>query len=218
LVTVKEHGLFDSRDGGQGWTCVNGDLPLGAATRLRGLVLDPTAPRHIVVAADGSVTKDAGVYATRDGGKTWQRTSVGLDVGNIQCLTADPQDFGVLYLGARELFDRQADPPVMRPGGVFRSRDHGRTWEQILAYHFVSTVVVHPRDNRRLYVGTTDHPYHDDDRAEGVLRSTNGGATWTRENGGLSLPQVSFLRIDPRDPSVLYAGTGGNSVFIGHDR
>jgi hypothetical protein len=74
---------------------------------------------------------------------------------------------------------------------------------------------MHPNVPGLLYVGTTDHPYHDDYLAEGVLRSTDGGLTWEKVNDGLSLLNVSALAVDPFEPSRIYAGTGGNGVFTG---
>jgi len=218
LVTSNEHGVFESTDGGSSWHDLSGDLPAGARGQARGLVLDPTDGRRVLFAAGGSTAKGAGLYATRDGGATWRLLSEGLNIGDIQCLAVDPHAPRRLYLGARDLFDRAVTPPVPRPGGVFASTDGGLTWRQILDYRFGISLVVSPQDGQTVYAGTTDHPYHDDDLAEGVLRTTNGGATWTHENTGISLPQVSFLRISPHDPAVLYAGSGGNSVFIGRER
>jgi photosystem II stability/assembly factor-like uncharacterized protein len=217
LVTSKENGVYESVDGGLAWRDISGDLPAGARGRGCGLLLDPADSRHLLLAAGGLVTKGAGLYETRDGGASWRLVSADLNVGEIQCLATGTGDVRSLYLGVREFYDRSVTPNVMRPGGVFASSDGGATWRHILDYHFVSALAVSPRDRRTLYVGTTDHPYHDDYRAEGVLKTTDGGGTWTRENAGLSLPQISFLRLSPHDPAVLYAGSSGNSIFCGRD-
>ncbi len=218
LVASSGNGVYESVDGGASWRAISGDLPAGARALVRGLVLDPGDSRHLVLAAGGSVAEGAGCYETRDGGASWRLLSAGLDIGLIQCLAAAPGGTGTLYLAARELYDRAVAPPVLRPGGVFVSTDGGVSWRRLLAYHFVSALAVSPWDGRTIYAGTTDHPYHDDYRAEGVLRSTDGGVSWTRENSGLSLPQISFLRVSRHDPDVLYAGTAGNSVFRGRER
>lgn len=218
LVTSKGNGVYESVDGGTSWHDISGDLPAGVRGQPCGLLLDPRDSRHLLLPLDGSVANGAGVYETRDGGATWRLVSSGLDVGHIQCLAAGPGNLNTLYLGAREFYDRSVTPPVMRPGGVFVSRDSGATWRRVLDYHFVSALAVSPRDSQVVYAGTTDHPYHDDYRAEGVLKTTDGGVTWTRQNTGISLPQIAFIRISPHDPTVLYAGSGGNSVFVGRDR
>lgn len=50
------------------------------------------------------------------------------------------------------------------------------------------------------------------------LKSRDGGATWQRENTGLSHHNFSCLSISPHAPTAIYVGTSGNSVFIGKDR
>lgn len=218
LVTSKENGIYESVDGGLAWRSVSGDLPSGVRGQPCGLLLDPADGRHLLLAAGGSVAKGAGLYETRDGGTTWRLVSADLNIGEIQCLAADPHTLRALYLGVREFYDRSVTPHRLRPGGVFASHDGGATWQHLLDYHFVSALAVSPRDPGTLYAGTIDHPYHDDYRAEGVLKSRDGGLTWTRENSGISLPQISFLRLSPHDPAILYAGSSGNSIFSGRDR
>jgi len=218
LVTSNGHGVFESQDGGQRWRSINGDLPAEAAKEPRGLALDPKDSNHIVLACGGTVAFGAGVYETRDGGLTWRRVSEGLNVGEIQALVVDPSDFSTFYLCVRELYDRKCSPPVPRPGGLFKSADGGATWKHALQYHFVTSAAVSPANPQVIYVGTTDHPYHDDYMAEGVLKSADGGLTWRKENTGMSIRQVSAIRVSPLDPSLVFVSTGGNSVFIGKDK
>ena len=47
----------------------------------------------------------------------------------------------------------------------------------------------------------------------GVFKSTNGGATWSAVNTGLTNTDVYTLAIDPITPTTLYAGTWGGGVF-----
>src|SRR6185312_11021183 len=50
-----------------------------------------------------------------------------------------------------------------------------------------------------LFVGTV---------GEGVWRSTDGGAEWTRSSKGMFVEcDVRSLAVDPRDPRLIYAGT-----------
>jgi len=118
--------------------------------------------------------------------------------------------------GAREHYDHAAGKTYR--GGLFKSDDAGCTWRRILHYHFVSCVAVSPADPRVIYAATNDHPYHDDCCAEGVLKSSDGGATWQHENSGLTLTNVKSIAVSPHAPAILYASTGGNGVFTGTDR
>lgn len=51
----------------------------------------------------------------------------------------------------------------------------------------------------------------------GVLKSIDGGVTWTAANTGLTNPYVVALAIDPTSPGTLYAGTDGDGVFVTTD-
>src|SRR5262249_58867428 len=67
-----------------------------------------------------------GVYKTTDGGKTW--THVGLaDTRHIGKIQVHPKDPDLVYVAAL----RHAFGPN-HERGVYRSRDGGKTWQQIL--------------------------------------------------------------------------------------
>ena len=67
-----------------------------------------------------------------------------------------------------------------------------------------------------LYVSLIDHPYHDRAGGGGIRVSDDDGATWhTLNSVSLHNRNVSRLCADPFDPRTLWAGTGGNSVFVG---
>ncbi len=215
LVTCNGHGTYESCDGGMTWRCINGNLPPEAAKRPRGLLLDPRNPRHIIAALGGTPSRGSGIYESLDGGRTWRRINREPEFADIQDLAADPRNFSTLYLCQREMYDRTANPPVVRPGGLFKSTDGGRTWRRIYDFHFCRRIYVSPHNSRELYLLTTDHPYHDNSLAPGLLRSTDGGRTWRPENRGLSLLRVACLAFDPFDRRRLYLGTGGNGPFIG---
>jgi len=161
------------------------------------------------------VERGAGIYATRDGGSSWKRLHEAGLFADITSLAFDLQNTDCLYVTTREHYDQATRK--MYPGGLFASRDAGRNWDRLLDFRFGQTVAVSPVNPRVLYVGTNDHPYHDAYAAEGLLKSSDGGLTWQRENSGLSHHGVHCLSISPHDASVLYLGTGGNGAFLGQD-
>ena len=63
----------------------------------------------------------------------------------------------------------------------------------------VYALAIDPAAPATLYAGTR----------VGVFKSTNGGASWSAVNTGLTNTHVGALAIDPATPTTLYAGTDG---------
>jgi photosystem II stability/assembly factor-like uncharacterized protein len=72
----------------------------------------------------------------------------------------------------------------------------------------VLTIKVDPRDHRVLYAGTL---------LDGLLRSTDGGASWATLIG-LPVESVSALLFDPTDNMSVYGATYGEYLFKSSDR
>jgi photosystem II stability/assembly factor-like uncharacterized protein len=142
------------------------------------------------IGPDGTVyagTGGAGVFASRDGGLSWQRRSAGLptDVGPTG-IAVSRSSASRVYLSTLE-------------HGAYRSDDAGVSWRRIHIGLTVMDVAVDPTDPDTVYLGD----------AGGVnYKSTDGGTTWTE----MTIPTHRFpiwdLEIAPSDPDVLYATDG----------
>lgn len=89
---------------------------------------------------------------------------------------------------------------VREGGGVYRSRDAGRTWTAAgLSGEILRTVEESPSDPEIFVAGTRS----------GIFRSTDGAESWQRISpaGDPELRNVDSLAIDPQDPQIIYAGT-----------
>ena len=82
---------------------------------------------------------------------------------------------------------------------------------------FVRSIAVDPTNPDVVYVALTNvgTPWGgvDNEEALGVYRSTDGGATWTPYNLGLTNLRVTALVVDPANPNWLFAATAGGGVF-----
>lgn len=80
--------------------------------------------------------------------------------------------------------------PTLRPLAAQES------WEPTgPAGGIVGSLVIHPDDPRILWAGTSG----------GVFKSTDGGASWTPTNQGLTALRITALAVAPSDPETLYA-------------
>lgn len=86
---------------------------------------------------------------------------------------------------------------------------------------FVRTIAVDPTNPDVVYAGlsnaATPWGEYNNEAGLGVRRSTDGGATWTPMNAGLTTLLVTALVIDPSNSSSLFAATDGAGIFKWND-
>ena len=144
---------------------------------------------------DGVCTLDSS-----DDGKSWELNKGTTLAHAAARLTASPTNPERAYLAAYE-------------SGVYRTDDGGATWQHLSSYPsgYAHSVLVHPDDQQRVYVGS---------EPAAVFSSDDGGETWTEDTGFRAVPEssewsfhsatrdshVRDLRMDPGNPSTLYAG------------
>jgi photosystem II stability/assembly factor-like uncharacterized protein len=216
-ATCNGFGVYKSSDDGDSWQRICAGLPEAAVKQPCRLLMNPANSSHLRLALAGNSESGSGIYETLDAGVTWVRVSANAPFADLKDFVAAPSDFNTLYICQRQKLDRSLTPEKLFPGGLFKSTDGGRTWARAFDFHFTNCVAINPTNPQIVYVGTTDHPFHDDNRASGVWKSVDGGKTWKQEVAGLSNWHISSLTIDPRNPGRLIAGTGGNGFFVGKD-
>ncbi len=93
-------------------------------------------------------------------------------------------------------------------GGIYKSTDHGRTWQiknNGLSTYYVQDIAYDPANTAILYAATRG----------GVFKSVNGGESWVSSRSGFpeedpyyfSAP-VSDIVVDPKTPAIIYAAIG----------
>jgi photosystem II stability/assembly factor-like uncharacterized protein len=230
--------LWRTTDGGVTWKPVNDEYP-GGRVQATGapIAFSPAQPRTIYVAStnhhyrtdDGGKTwrdfrvpnQDVYVFAVHptdpkivfaggrgetqnvsrstDGGKTWRQVGVGLGKNSLHHLLIDPTNPTTLYASGGTF------------AAIFKSTDRGDTWEKLTlpvgGTSHLYDLALDPKNGERLWAATED----------GLLVSTDGGASWTRSDNRTGRYLVAAVAVDPRDSSHLLAGTGGEGVFVSRD-
>jgi len=74
----------------------------------------------------------------------------------------------------------------------------------------INALALDPQTPATLYAGTNFLGK----TGGGVFKSTDGGASWSAVNAGLTNLQVKTLALDSSTPPRLYAGTVGDGVFV----
>jgi len=201
-------GVYRSADGGKTWT----NLGLEATRQIGAIVVHPTRPEIVFVAAQGNhwaPSPERGVYGSTDGGRTWTRLLAGenLTTGAVD-LKLDPGDPNVIYAA---MWDHQRTAWQLRSGGpgsgLFKSTDGGRTWGRLtngLPTRMGKVgIAVSPANPRRLYAVV------EAERAEhGLYRSDDAGASWRLVNRSrhVSTRPWYYMHVvaDPTNQDVVY--------------
>jgi len=219
-------GVYRSDDGGAHWRNVG----LEATSSIARVVLDPGDSNTVYVAALGRLwgpNPERGVFVTRDGGRSWQHT-LKVDAGTGACdLVMDPSDPRVLYAA---MYARRRTPWSFggggSSGGIFRSRDGGRSWVRLAGGLPLQTgrigLDIYRKNPRVLFaVVESDEGGHlgefeEKSRAGGVFRSDDGGDHWARLSPYTPRPfYFSQIRVQPDDEKRIYLL--GTDLWISDD-
>lgn len=142
---------------------------------MRCLAADPARPGGVFAGTQGS-----GVYRSVDAGRTWEK--LGLEGKQIRSLAASPVEPGLVWAGTK-------------PPALFVSRDSGQRWSDVEAFRrvkshrlwfspaeppglsgYVQALAASPTDPDVVLAGI---------EVGGVLRTEDGGSTWSRGRGAI---------------------------------
>jgi photosystem II stability/assembly factor-like uncharacterized protein len=128
----------------------------------------------------------------------WNALSEGGGSGRATDVIVDPSNANIVYLGTAG-------------GGLWKSIDAGATWVPLTdtqASLAVGAIALDPNNPRTLYVGTGEsNSSLDSYYGAGLLKSTNGGASWKRIAGPFAYQSFGALAVSPADGSLVLAGT-----------
>lgn len=234
---TKPARLLASRDNGASFEHLEGLAnhpsadswnPGAAGLVLHTIVPHPDDPQRLWIGISA-----AGVFASEDGGKSWDRRNRLSNAAACEGHThpAAPRD-GETGHCVHNMMRAPGHGDVLyqqNHHGVWRSADGGRSWDSIndgLPSTFGFPIRVHPRDAETLWTlplnSDTDGRFPPD-AAAAVWKSEDGGRTWQDKRDGLPQEACFFTVLrqamagDCRDPVGIYFGTNTGSVFASLD-
>ncbi|MFL6196470.1 MAG: hypothetical protein ACJ75H_19975 [Thermoanaerobaculia bacterium] len=98
-------------------------------------------------------------------------------------------------------------------GGVWESRDAGRTWTPIFDSQPIGSIgalALAPSDPKVIYVGSGEADMRSDiAQGDGMYKSSDGGRTWSHI-GLRDSQQIGRVLVHPKDPEVVYVAALGH--------
>jgi hypothetical protein len=187
-------GPWLSRDAGATWEPAGAGIAHGEI-----MAVAFSAPER---GGEGGVlwagTEPSALFRSEDGGRTWRETAPLGDIPSaptwrfpprpwthhVRWIAPDPHMAARLFVG-------------IELGGVMRSLDGGRTWEDRKpgSQHDAHTLRTHRLAPGRVYEAA----------GGGYAESRDGGASWAGDDAGLSHRYLWGLAVDPGDPDTLVA-------------
>jgi photosystem II stability/assembly factor-like uncharacterized protein len=227
LLAATSRGLFRTVDGGISWQPFDSGLrglsvfslavdPRDASAVYAGVTTGLLVGRHrdavwsprfsgqglvqpveppVVLAVDpggsGTIYRNLtfGLSRSFNGGRRWHDLGVPDSCLVVSALALDPSSPRTVYVGGDN-----GDAGCQVPVHVYKSADGGNTWTA-LSIDVVDGLYVDPGSPETVYA-----------TLDGLKKSSDGGMTWASAGTGLA-QGISFLAIDPRSSSTLYAAT-----------
>ncbi len=145
------------------------------------------------------------VWKTTNSGTTWNPIFDNYGSFSIGCVTIDPNNHNVVYVGTGE---NNSQRSVSWGDGIYRSEDGGKSFKNIglKTSEHIAKILIDPRDSKVIYAAAQG-PLWGPGGERGLYKSIDYGATWDSvlyisENTG-----VTDVVMDPRNPDVLYAAS-----------
>jgi photosystem II stability/assembly factor-like uncharacterized protein len=229
FVTDNWSGVNKSTDSGEIWSSSNMGInvfsgPTGDAVPIFSLTIDPNNSDRIWAGTQGGES-EYGVFRSDNTGASWVKKTNGIELeGDINLvfrgITVQKENSDIVYAQAEVPTRFDGKTFNRTKGRIYKTTDGGESWSKIWeGDNLARYLIIHPLDPDILYASTGifDREAFNSDCANeipggvGVIRSTDGGDTWSQINNGIADLYVGSLRMHPTNPEILFAATGNNA-------
>ena len=154
--------------------------------------IDANNPDHVIASAC------SGIYESFNKGEKWKKIQgIPSQSRRTRAILQNPYKPGAIYAGTTE--------------GFWMSANAGKNWSLTTSKKLeVNSIAVHSSEPDKIYIATNNY---------GVMVSTNGGRSFSANNGNFSSRFTYSITPDIERPNRLYSttintATGGGFVFI----
>jgi photosystem II stability/assembly factor-like uncharacterized protein len=186
-------GVFKTTDGGANWIPVSDEFFKTGSVGAIGIAESDPNTLYVGMGESpvrGNVSHGDGVYKSVDAGKTWKHVGLS-DSRQIGRVRVHPKNPDIVYVAA--MGHLWADN---KERGVFRSKDGGKTWQNILFRSEKAgafDLILDPSNANTIYasfwqIKRTPYSLESGGEGSGIFKSTDGGDSWTEISRNKGLP------------------------------
>lgn len=173
--------------------------PSNPSGRVTAIAVPDSAGHRVAYAGLAS----GGVWKTTNAGTTWKSVFDQEGSSSVGDIAVAPWNPRVVWVGTGE---RNSLRSQTWGDGVYRSADGGKSWKNVglRDTREIGRIAIDPVDSGVVYVAALGHLWGPNPE-RGVYKTVDGGKTWKKVLFVDDSTGFVDLRIDPRNPKVLYA-------------
>jgi len=161
-----------------------------------------------------------GLWKTTNRGITFRPVFPVVESGETQgfnncCVVIDPKDSNVIWLGTGENNSQRSAHFGM---GLYKSTDGGETWKPagLDKSEHIGKIAIDPRNSNVVWVASQGPLFTEEGGGDrGIYKTTDGGATWTRNFFVNETTGFTDIVLDPKNPDIIFAGTYQRMRHVG---
>lgn len=223
--TFAMRGVYRSADKGEHWEFRANGIPETNRLVFRSFCIQPGNSNVVYCGTEWSLfgneipagqftTSRGKIYKTIDGGLNWNEV---LDSDAlVRTIIIDPTNTDIVY-AATGIFDRDN----IKEEGIWKSTNAGQSWFHIntgITNKTIGHIEMHP-NNSNILLAVAGRLWEfggGDERGE-ILRTTNGGQTWTQQLGGVAGRPFSYVEFDENNINNVYAAAADRGFYKSTD-
>lgn len=196
-------GIYKSTNSGSSWTQINSGLGDNGWAAWE-IEIDPN-DSQVLYAGTNVFGTGGELFKSTNAGNSWQKIN---SFPSYDILNIEFDNSSSVFVSGTDNFDYNYE------GGLYKSTDNGNSWTEILDDTRIIDIEIDPADNKKIYAASQGWYIWNEELKPGIYYTEDGGNSWTNITSDLGNTFIMYIKLNPFDPTKLFAGTNGGGVWM----